>query len=67
MENNIEAKEDYVRLIISDLHLGSAYSKEKQLYEFLSNTYFDEIILAGDILQSTPIRYLMKSAAEENP
>tara|TARA_Y100001970_G_C14145519_1_gene809612 strand:- start:260 stop:949 length:690 start_codon:yes stop_codon:yes gene_type:complete len=51
MKNKNKVKEDYVRLIISDLHLGSAYSKEKQLYNFLSNTYFDEIILAGDIIE----------------
>ncbi len=43
-------KEDYVRLIISDLHLGAAYSNEEQLYEFLSSVEFDELILAGDVI-----------------
>ena len=39
------------RLIISDLHLGSLYSKEKELLTFLSaNNDFDELILAGDII-----------------
>ena len=39
------------RLIISDLHLGCHYAKEKQLLEFLSQIdHFDELILAGDII-----------------
>ena len=42
--------EDYVRLIISDVHLGSFYSKEKELLQFLQNVEFDELILAGDII-----------------
>ena len=44
-------KNDYVRLIISDLHLGSAYSEEKALESFLKTAEFDELILAGDILE----------------
>ena len=28
-------KEDIVRVVISDLHLGSAHSKEKELLSFL--------------------------------
>jgi UDP-2,3-diacylglucosamine pyrophosphatase LpxH len=43
--------DDYVRLIISDLHLGSAHSKEADLLKFLNATEFDELILAGDILE----------------
>lgn len=43
--------DDYVRLIISDLHLGSVHSKEKNLLEMLENTDFDELILAGDIIE----------------
>lgn len=44
-------EKDYVRLIISDTHLGSAHSKEKELSEFLDNIEYDEIILAGDIVE----------------
>ena len=44
-------KKDYVRLVISDTHLGSAHSKEKELYEFLSTVEYDEIVLAGDIVE----------------
>ena len=42
---------DYIRLIVSDTHLGSAYSKEKQLLKLLKTTNFDELILAGDIIE----------------
>ena len=50
-------KNDYVRLILSDTHLGSAYSKEKLLSDFLCNIDYDELILAGDIVEflRTPI------------
>ena len=41
---------DYKRLIISDLHLGSAFSREEQLLELLKTIEFDELILAGDII-----------------
>lgn len=41
---------DYIRLIISDLHIGSAYSKEEEILELLKNINFDELILAGDII-----------------
>ena len=44
-------KDDYVRLVISDLHLGSAHSKEKKLLEMLKSVEFDELILAGDIIE----------------
>tara|TARA_A100001515_G_scaffold132504_1_gene120982 strand:- start:1902 stop:2573 length:672 start_codon:yes stop_codon:yes gene_type:complete len=44
-------KKDYIRLVISDLHLGSAYSKEKELSKFLKSIEYDELILAGDILE----------------
>ena len=41
---------DYVRLIISDLHLGSLYSKEDLLCEMINEIEFDELVLAGDII-----------------
>ena len=43
-------KNDYVRLVISDLHLGSLYAKVELLCEMLSQVYFHELILAGDII-----------------
>ena len=45
VENN-----DYVRLVISDLHLGSFYAKEELLCKMLNEIYFDELVLAGDII-----------------
>ena len=41
---------DYIRLIISDVHLGSYYSKEDKLLSFLQTVEFDELVLAGDII-----------------
>jgi UDP-2,3-diacylglucosamine pyrophosphatase LpxH len=39
------------RLVISDLHLGSFYAKEIELINFFKeNNNFDELILAGDII-----------------
>jgi len=47
----VKNDKDYVRLIISDLHLGSAHIHENELKSLLDNTEFDELILAGDILE----------------
>lgn len=53
------------RLIISDLHLGSVYTKEKQLLEFLStNNEFDELILAGDIIDFLKIPTFTEQTAK---
>lgn len=41
---------DLVRIVISDVHLGSFSSKEKKLFDFLKSTYFDELIINGDFL-----------------
>ena len=41
---------DYVRLIISDLHLGSVILKESKLLQLVEQVEFDELILAGDII-----------------
>ena len=43
------------RIIISDLHLGSAYCKEEELLQFLNGLECDEIILAGDIVDFVKI------------
>ncbi len=42
---------DYVRLIISDTHLGSHYSREEELFSLLTSLEYDELILAGDIIE----------------
>jgi UDP-2,3-diacylglucosamine pyrophosphatase LpxH len=37
-------------LIISDLHLGSVYAREKLLLDMLNTIEYDEVILAGDVI-----------------
>ena len=39
------------RLVISDLYLGSTFSREEMLISLLENKEFDELILAGDIIE----------------
>tara|TARA_Y100000034_G_C6813431_1_gene365759 strand:- start:370 stop:1041 length:672 start_codon:yes stop_codon:yes gene_type:complete len=39
------------RLVLSDLHLGSMFSQEKTLIKLLNQIEFDELILAGDIIE----------------
>lgn len=41
---------EYIRLVISDLHIGSLFSKEEEIHALLENIEFDELILAGDII-----------------
>jgi UDP-2,3-diacylglucosamine pyrophosphatase LpxH len=43
--------QDYIRLVVSDTHLGSDYSKEAELLNLLTSTQYDELILAGDIIE----------------
>jgi len=38
------------RVIISDTHIGSRFYKSEELLEFLENENFDQLILAGDII-----------------
>jgi UDP-2,3-diacylglucosamine pyrophosphatase LpxH len=42
---------DYKRLVVSDTHLGSEYSKEEELLSLLQSLEYDELILAGDIIE----------------
>ena len=51
MDYNKSAKQDLIRLIISDLHLGSAHAQEEKIYDLLKKTEYDELILAGDIVE----------------
>jgi UDP-2,3-diacylglucosamine pyrophosphatase LpxH len=38
------------RVVISDIHIGSQYFKAVELLRFLSEVEYDELILAGDII-----------------
>ncbi len=51
MDYNEPIVEDYVRLILSDLHLGSVHAQESRIYSLLKNVDYDELILAGDIIE----------------
>jgi len=57
-------KKDYTRLVISDLHLGSAFSKEEKIYKLLMETDFDELILAGDIIDFIKVPTFTKHSAK---
>lgn len=52
------------RIIISDTHIGSKYYKAKELHEFLSNIEYDELILAGDILDFIRVPTFTKRAVK---
>tara|TARA_B100001778_G_scaffold18165_1_gene13661 strand:+ start:1188 stop:1868 length:681 start_codon:yes stop_codon:yes gene_type:complete len=56
-------KQDYVRLIISDIHMGSLHSKESKLHRLLNTIEFDEIILAGDIIDFIRVPTFTKHTA----
>ena len=53
-----------LRLIISDLHIGSVYSKEEEILAFLKSMSFDELILAGDIIDFIKIPQFTKKSSE---
>ena len=55
---------DYKRLIISDLHLGSVYSKEQKIHQLLSTLEYDELILAGDIIDFIKIPTFTRYSAK---
>tara|TARA_B100001250_G_scaffold401497_1_gene413459 strand:- start:15631 stop:16332 length:702 start_codon:yes stop_codon:yes gene_type:complete len=46
---------DVKRVVISDLHIGSAYCRELELLRFLDGLECDELILAGDIVDFVKI------------
>ncbi len=56
--------EDYVRLVVSDIHMGSLYSKESKLHNLLRSAHFDEIILAGDIVDFIKIPSFTEHSAQ---
>ncbi|MEC7714313.1 MAG: metallophosphoesterase, partial [Actinomycetota bacterium] len=56
--------EDYVRLVVSDVHMGSLYSKESKLHRLFHSTHFDEIILAGDIVDFIKIPSFTEHSAQ---
>ena len=59
-----EMKKDWTRLIISDIHIGSLHSKESKLHKLLNSIEFDEIILAGDIIDFIRVPTFTEHTAE---
>jgi len=52
------------RIIISDTHIGSKYYKGDELLEFLKHVEYDELILAGDIIDFIRVPTFTKRAGE---
>lgn len=48
------------RIVISDLHIGSRFYNKEALFKFLSNENFDQLILAGDIIDFIKIPLFTK-------
>ena len=52
------------RLIISDLHMGSLFSREEKIIKLLKTEKYDELILGGDIIDFIKIPKFTKKSAE---
>lgn len=52
------------RIIISDVHIGSKYYKSDMLIQFLKDTEYDELILAGDIIDFQKVPEFSMKAKE---
>jgi UDP-2,3-diacylglucosamine pyrophosphatase LpxH len=49
-------KKKYKTIVLSDIHLGSQYSKAKEVVKFLKSTECDVLILNGDIIDGWAIK-----------
>ncbi len=52
------------RIIISDLHIGSKFYRSEELLKFLKSEHYDELILAGDIIDFIKIPVFTKRCLE---
>lgn len=52
------------RLIISDLHIGSLFSREDDIVNLLKKEKYDELILGGDIIEFIKIPKFTKKSLE---
>jgi len=48
------------RIVISDIHIGSRFYNKEELFEFLVNEEYDQLILAGDIVDFIKIPLFTK-------
>ena len=53
------------RIIISDTHIGSRFYKSDQLLGFLKSIEYDQIILAGDIIDFIRIPVFTERCMED--
>lgn len=61
MQRNIEP--GIKRLVISDLHIGSRFYKSEALLKLLDEQEFDELVLAGDIIDLIKVPTFTKTCA----
>ena len=52
------------RLVISDLHMGSLFSRENKILNLLKEEKFDELILGGDIIDFIKVPKFTKTSLE---
>lgn len=52
------------RLVISDLHMGSLFSRENKILKLLKEEKFDELILGGDIIDFIKVPKFTKTSLE---
>jgi UDP-2,3-diacylglucosamine pyrophosphatase LpxH len=52
------------RLVVSDVHIGSKYYKPKNLIDLLEHEKYDELVLAGDIIDFIKIPTFTKNCLE---
>ncbi len=52
------------RLVISDTHIGSKFSRKEEIYELLMEKDYDQLILNGDIIEFMKIPTFSKVALE---
>lgn len=52
------------RIIISDIHIGSKFYKSKELISFLKSAKYDQLILAGDIIDFVKVPIFSERAIE---
>jgi UDP-2,3-diacylglucosamine pyrophosphatase LpxH len=52
------------RLVISDTHIGSRFSRKEEIYELLVEKEYDQLILNGDIIEFLKVPTFSKVALE---
>jgi len=61
-----EIKNHYKTIVLSDTHVGSRWSKTKEVIDFLNNNTCDTLILAGDIIDGWSLQRGSKHWTKEH-